>query len=170
MFNRMNKFFVFEQDGKWAKTGTRFKSKNATGYPHPDIVKAAESKKGCPIKNRLSIAPQLSRKSQVSVNVFRTQDTWGQEKQLEGREREEGGGMRQSSGGGGKVGAEKRERKRERENKDIQHAKDHIFCLPAPPSPGVIVGGVKLDDNILFQEAELSVHACAKSLEAEAHV
>jgi hypothetical protein len=71
--------------------------------------------------------------------------------------------MRQSSGGGGKVGARKRERERERENLDMHHAKDHIFCLPAPPSPGAGVGGVTLDAIILFQApfAHSSWNSCS---------
>ena len=70
----MYNFFVLEQGDKWAKTGTRFKPRNATGYPRPDVVKAAESKKERPIKSSPSIAPQFTSKSPASVNVFRAQD------------------------------------------------------------------------------------------------
>jgi hypothetical protein len=62
-FSRMYNFFVLEQGDKWAKTGTRFKPRNAAGYPRPESVKSSESKKERAIKSSPAMAPQWSAKS-----------------------------------------------------------------------------------------------------------
>ena len=37
-FSRMYNFYVIEQGDKWAKIGTRFKPRDPSGYPQPEIV------------------------------------------------------------------------------------------------------------------------------------
>jgi hypothetical protein len=62
-FSRMYNFFVLEQGDKWAKTGTRFKPRNAAGYPRPECVKSSETKKERAPKSSPAMAPQWSAKS-----------------------------------------------------------------------------------------------------------
>lgn len=70
-FSRMYNFYVLEQGDKWAKTGTRFKPRNASGFPRPEIVtKSAESKKERVSKSP-SVAPQ---KAPVATGVLRSQE------------------------------------------------------------------------------------------------
>ena len=68
-FSRMYNFFVLEQGDKWAKTGTRFKPRNAAGYPRPEHLKSADSKKERPVKHIPSVTPQSSGKSSTAATV-----------------------------------------------------------------------------------------------------
>lgn len=63
-FSRMYNFFVLERGVGdkcgWAQTGTRFKPRNALGYPrHATVIRSAESKKERNTK-RPGMAPQLA--------------------------------------------------------------------------------------------------------------
>jgi len=57
----MYNFFQLEQGDKWAKTGTKFKPRAASGYPRPESVKASEAKKEAR-KSSASVVPQWSSK------------------------------------------------------------------------------------------------------------
>jgi len=65
-FSRMYNFFQLEQGDKWAKTGTKFKPRTASGYPRPESAKASEAKKEAR-KSSASVAPQWSSKATASA-------------------------------------------------------------------------------------------------------